>query len=146
MGSRTKRIILIIAIIQIALIVVLLILPGVVLAIPGRYRVALAERSALLGQLTEGVIEQARREFPALPLEFCFYPPRAGRLVERIDVSTFFNSMNNVTALGRCRTRWALLHDFDLYPLAPNYFRDVIEKMQREAADEQGGPERDAAK
>lgn len=80
----------------------------------------------------EGLIESARREFPGLPLEFCFYPPRAGKLVERIDVSTFFNSMNNVTALARCRTRWALLHDFDLYPLVPNYFRDVIEKMERE--------------
>jgi hypothetical protein len=81
----------------------------------------------------EGVIEAARREFPGLPLEFCFYPRRAGRLVERIDVSTFFNSMNNVTALARCRTRWAVLHDFDLYPLVPNYFRNVVEKMERES-------------
>lgn len=80
----------------------------------------------------EGVIEAAKAEFPELPLKFCFYPRRAGRLVERIDVSTFYNSMNNVTALGRCPTRWALLHDFDLYPLVPNYFRDVIEKMERD--------------
>lgn len=67
MGSRTKRIILIIAIIQIMLIVVLLILPGVVLAIPGRYRVALTERSPLLGQLTESVIEQISPVGDALP-------------------------------------------------------------------------------
>ena len=67
MSSRTKRIILIIAIIQIVLIVVLLVLPGVVLAIPGRYRVALAERSAFLGQLTEGVIEQVSPVGDALP-------------------------------------------------------------------------------
>lgn len=80
----------------------------------------------------EGLMAEAKAEFPGLPLEFCFYPRRAGRLVERIDVSTFYNSMNNVTALGRCRTRWALLHDFDLYPLVPNYFRDVVEKMERE--------------
>lgn len=81
----------------------------------------------------EDLIEAARRDHPDLPMEFCFYPPRAGRLVERIDVSTFYNSMNNVTALSRCPTRWALLHDFDLYPLVPNYFRDVVDKMERES-------------
>ena len=80
----------------------------------------------------EGIIEAARAAHPSLPLEFCFYPKSAGRLIERIDVSTFYNSMNNVTALSRCRTRWAVLHDFDLYPLVPNYFRDVVGKMQRE--------------
>lgn len=81
----------------------------------------------------EAIMASVRREFPGLPLEFCFYPMLAGRLVERIDVSTFYNSMNNVTALGRCRTRWAVLHDFDLYPLIPGYFRDVVGRMERES-------------
>lgn len=78
------------------------------------------------------IIAAARRDYPELPLEFCFYPSAAGRLVERIDVSTFYNSMNNVTALARCRTRWAILHDFDLYPLVSGYFREVAERLERE--------------
>ncbi|MGD2049846.1 MAG: C39 family peptidase [Chloroflexota bacterium] len=67
MSSRTKRIILFIAILQIVLIVVLLILPGIVLAIPGRYRVALSERNAFLSQLAEGIIEQVSPVGEALP-------------------------------------------------------------------------------
>lgn len=67
MSSRTKRIILIIAILQIVLILGLFLLPSVVLAIPGRYRVALAERNAFLGQLTEGIIEQISPVGEALP-------------------------------------------------------------------------------
>lgn len=67
MSSRTKRIILIIAILQIVLILGLFLLPSVVLAIPGRYRVALAERNTFLGQLTEGIIEQISPVGEALP-------------------------------------------------------------------------------
>jgi hypothetical protein len=67
MSSRTKRIILIIVILQIVLILGLLLLPSVVLAIPGRYRVALAERSTFLGEITEGVIEQISPVGDALP-------------------------------------------------------------------------------
>lgn len=67
MSSRTKRIILIIAILQIVLILGLLLLPSVVLAIPGRYRVALAERNAFLSQLTEGIIDQVSPVGEALP-------------------------------------------------------------------------------
>lgn len=67
MTKRTKTIILAIAISQIILIAVFLALPRVVLAIPGRYRVALSERSPLLGQITETVIEQVAPRAESLP-------------------------------------------------------------------------------
>ena len=67
MNRRTKRIIFAVAIIQILLIVGVLVLPDVVLAIPGRYRVALSERNPTLSQLTEGVIEQVAPVAAALP-------------------------------------------------------------------------------
>ncbi len=71
-----------------------------------------------------------RERFPDLPITFLFYPPAPGRLVERVNISTFYNSMNTVTALARCRTRWAILHDFDLYPLVPEYFVEVVRAMR----------------
>ena len=58
MSKRTKQIIIIIAIVQILLIIGLLVLPTAVLAIPGRYRVALAERSPILGNIAENIIDQ----------------------------------------------------------------------------------------
>ncbi len=67
MSRRTKRIILAVAIVQIIVIVILLALPKAVLAIPGRYRVALAERSPLLSQLAEGVIDQVAPIAAVLP-------------------------------------------------------------------------------
>jgi len=57
MKSRTKRIILLVAIVQVLLILGLVALPQVVLAIPGRYRVALSERNPFLSQIAEGLIE-----------------------------------------------------------------------------------------
>jgi hypothetical protein len=67
MSTRTKKIILGIAVAQILFIVGLLALPRVVMAIPGRYRVALEERSPFLSELTEEIIHQVAPEATALP-------------------------------------------------------------------------------
>ncbi len=67
MKNRTRTIILIIVGIQFVLIIGLLALPTVVQAIPGRYRVALQERSPFLGSISEGVIHQVAPVATALP-------------------------------------------------------------------------------
>lgn len=77
----------------------------------------------------DAFIEGIRKAFPDLPLTFRFYPPLSGRLVERVNVSTFYNSLNTVLALRECETQYAILHDFDLYPLTPDYFTGIVEAM-----------------
>lgn len=67
MRNRTKIIILTIVGLQIILIAGLLILPAAVQAVPGRYRVALAERNAFLSDVTEGVIDAVAPVATALP-------------------------------------------------------------------------------
>jgi hypothetical protein len=67
MRKRTKNLILIVAGVQVLLILGLLALPSVVGAIPGRYRVALQERSPFLGSVVEGVIDQVAPMAAALP-------------------------------------------------------------------------------
>jgi hypothetical protein len=67
MSKRTKRIILGMALVQVLLITGLLILPYAVQAIPGRYRVALAERYPFVSQITEDVIAQVAPVADALP-------------------------------------------------------------------------------
>lgn len=78
------------------------------------------------------IIRRARMEFPDLPLDFAFYGPIRGAIIERVDVSTFYNSMNCVTALSRIETTHAILHDFDLYPVIPEYFESVYQKQVAE--------------
>ena len=80
----------------------------------------------------QSFIEHVRSEFPDMPLSFRFYPPISGWVTERIGVSTFFNSMNTILALGECTTRYAILHDFDLYPLRVDYFQQIYEKLRNE--------------
>ncbi len=77
----------------------------------------------------ETLTESSRRDFPELPLSFQFYPALAGHIIERVNVSTFYNSMNTVLGLSSCTTRYAILHDFDLYPLSSNYFEHVAAAM-----------------
>jgi hypothetical protein len=67
MNDRGKRIIISVVVVQILLIVGLITLPKVVLAIPGRYRVALSERSPFLSELAEGLIHQVAPVALALP-------------------------------------------------------------------------------
>ncbi|UCG24197.1 MAG: C39 family peptidase [Chloroflexota bacterium] len=67
MSKRTKRIILAIVLVQVVLIIALLILPQAVLAIPGRYRVALADRYPVVSQITEDMIARVAPVADALP-------------------------------------------------------------------------------
>ena len=68
MNKRTKNLILIVAAVQVLLIIGLLALPSVVGAIPGRYRVALQERSPFLSSAVEGVIDQVAPVATSLPV------------------------------------------------------------------------------
>jgi tetratricopeptide (TPR) repeat protein len=68
MKRRTKNLILIVVSVQLLLILGLLVLPSAVGAIPGRYRVALQERSPALSGLVEGVIDQVAPVATALPV------------------------------------------------------------------------------
>lgn len=81
----------------------------------------------------EAFIEQIRKSFPNLRLTFSFHPPIAGCLVELINQSKFYASMNWTLGLGQCETRYAVMHDFDLYPLVPHYFTSMIEAMRERA-------------
>ena len=67
MKKRTKFIILAVVGLQIIFISTLLILPAAVQAVPGRYRVALAERNPFLSDMTEGVIDAVAPVATALP-------------------------------------------------------------------------------
>jgi hypothetical protein len=71
-----------------------------------------------------------RSAFPALPLTFRFHPPLAGKLVEMINQSKFYASMNWTLGIAQCETRYAIMHDFDLYPLVPNYFTSMYEALR----------------
>lgn len=67
-------------------------------------------------------ITRARETFPDLPLSFRFHEPLSGWICNKVNVSTFYNSMNTVLGIRDCETRYVVLHDFDLYPLVPDYF------------------------
>ena len=67
MKQRTRNIIIVLVTLQFILILGLLALPTVVQAVPGRYRVALSERSPVLSDLTEGVIGAVAPVATALP-------------------------------------------------------------------------------
>lgn len=81
----------------------------------------------------DAFIAQIRGSFPKLPMTFRFHPPIAGRFVGLINQSKFYASMNWTLGLGQCETRYAVLHDFDLYPLVPNYFTSMVEAMRDRA-------------
>ena len=65
--NQTKKIILWIVVAQIILIAGILALPPIMQAIPGRYRVALAERSPVLSGILEDVMDQVAPVATALP-------------------------------------------------------------------------------
>ena len=75
-------------------------------------------------------VSSIRENFPNLPLSFYFHPPVVGRLVEYINQSKFYASMNWTIGISRCSTRFAILHDFDLYPLRSNYFTDMVAALR----------------
>lgn len=68
MNKRTRSLILIVFAVQAVLIVGLMALPPVVQAIPGRYRVALAERLPFASTILEGVIGQVVQVADVLPV------------------------------------------------------------------------------
>jgi len=72
--------ILIIGLVQVLLILALMALPGVVLAIPGRFRVALAERSSFVSDIAEGLIEQIA------PVEEFLPTPETAIAIPRITI------------------------------------------------------------
>lgn len=78
----------------------------------------------------EEFIERIQKRFPGLPLEFHFHPPVAGWLVDRIGQSKFYAATNWATGLAACRTRYAVMHDFDLYPVQPDFFLKIVEAMR----------------
>lgn len=78
----------------------------------------------------EELVKRVEGEFPQLPLTFQSYPAVPGAVIERIHVSTFYNSMNTVLGLRECETRYAVLHDFDLYPLRPDHFTSIVQTMR----------------
>lgn len=84
--------------------------------------------------------ESVRVEFPRLPLHFEFHPPFLGRILERVNQSKFYASTNWVLGLRRCRTRYAILHDFDLYPTQADFFSRIVQAM-REKRLRFAGPE-----
>jgi len=80
----------------------------------------------------ETFIVETRQKFPELPLEFHFYPSLVGALVEWVNQSKFYASLCWVTGLRRCQSRYAILHDFDLYPTAKDYFTKFVDAIKKD--------------
>ncbi len=78
------------------------------------------------------LIESTRRRFPQLPLQFDFHSPRLSSLLQFINQSKFYASTNWCMGLKRCRTQYAILHDFDLYPLDVGFFQKIIADMRQD--------------
>jgi hypothetical protein len=75
-------------------------------------------------------IESTKNQFANLPIDFSFHPTLLGRLLEKINQSKFYASTNWCLGLSKCRTKYAIMHDFDLYPLQKNFFRSIFETMK----------------
>lgn len=76
------------------------------------------------------IVKEIRSVFPKLPISFNHYARLPGSIVEKVNVSTFYNSLNCATLLPKVKTRYAILHDFDLYPLVPEYFESVYRSIK----------------
>lgn len=78
----------------------------------------------------EIIISEIQKQFPQLPLSFSHYAWLPGFVAEKTNVSTFYNSLNCATVLPKIQTKYAILHDFDLYPLVPEYFESVYRTIK----------------
>lgn len=78
----------------------------------------------------ERFVEQTRETFSDLPLHFQFHAPRPGKLIQKVNRSKFYASMNWYLGLNATRTRYAVLHDFDLYPYSPDFFVKIVNAMR----------------
>ena len=70
-------------------------------------------------------IAQIRDQFPSLPLRFFFYPTLSGSIIELFNSSSWYNAMNEVIGILHCQSDYIIFHDFDLYPLHPDYFETL---------------------
>lgn len=78
----------------------------------------------------EQIASETQNQFPQLPLSFSHYAWLPGFVAETVSVSTFYNSLNCATMLPQVQTKYAILHDFDLYPLVPEYFEAVYRTIE----------------
>jgi hypothetical protein len=78
----------------------------------------------------EEVVNEMQKQFHSLPLTFSHYEVLPGFIVEMLNASKFFNSLNCATILPKIQTQYAILHDFDLYPLVPEYFESVYRTIK----------------
>lgn len=78
----------------------------------------------------EEIVSETQKQFPQLPLSFSHYAKLPGFVIEKVNVSTFYNSLNCATMLPEIQTKYAILHDFDLYPLVPEYFESVYHTIK----------------
>ncbi|MEX0885117.1 MAG: hypothetical protein WD009_01640 [Phycisphaeraceae bacterium] len=78
----------------------------------------------------EALMESARRAYPNIPLRFHFLEPHSGRIIERANSGAFYHAGCCLVGLKQCQSRYAILHDFDLYPLVPNHFDRVHQAMR----------------
>ena len=74
---------------------------------------------------------QCKNEFSNLPLKFHFHPEWAGKIVNKVKQSKFYASLNWVTGIKYCRTKYAILHDFDLYPVNDDYFESNYRALKK---------------
>ena len=77
-------------------------------------------------------VDGIKREFASLPLAFYFHPTVPGGIVRIVNQSKFYASLNWVTGIKNCPTRYAILHDFDLYPLQSDFFRNIFAALKTE--------------
>ncbi|WP_169976040.1 hypothetical protein [Tautonia rosea] len=78
----------------------------------------------------DAFVEGIRRRFPELPLDMQFLAPISGRITQKVNQSKFYSAMNWTRGLAACRSRYAILHDFDLYPIDPLYFATMYETLK----------------
>ena len=73
----------------------------------------------------ETLISELRTTYPHLPLRFHFFDRALGRIVEPINSAGFYCATAWCTGLRESRSTHVVLHDFDMYPLVPDYFERI---------------------
>jgi len=79
-------------------------------------------------QLPLPVEKLAREHFPLLPLRFEYYSPFQARVFATLGLPWTYSWASWMKGLMACRTKYALLHDFDAMLLR----KDIIEERYRE--------------
>ncbi len=78
----------------------------------------------------DAFIAETQAAFPELPLDLRFQPRPAADIVNRVGRSKFYASLNWITGLTHCETRYAVLHDFDLYPVQADFFARIHRSLR----------------